>query len=220
MTKVKVVTGFVPIVNHPRTAAEYGKLGERLGELPVHIHPFYQRVEDTWLWKFVSTLPFRVTHAEADNPLKNTLAYHCVQHQKFQWLIDAMEQDSDSDVFVWIDYGIYSVPGLEREPIVEFLARVKRNDLAIPGCWSKFDNRVIHPNDDQPNWRFCGGVMVVDRRDIPMLYNAVKLMACQRIMQTHKATFEVNTLARVDMQGVMNIRWYKADHDNSLFTGY
>ena len=49
--KIKVVTGFVPIVGHPRTAAEYGALGEKLGELTdeFSVHPFYQKIEDCWL---------------------------------------------------------------------------------------------------------------------------------------------------------------------------
>lgn len=220
MTEVMIVTGYVPLIGHPRTPEEYGKLGARLGELPFPIQRFYQTVEDCWLWKFIDQLPFRITHFVADNPQKNTLAYLCVIHQKFEWLLRAMKQHEDIDVFVWIDYGIYSVPGMECEPIVEMLGRVKRNDLAIPGCWSKTDHRVAHIDDRIPNWRFCGGVFVVDRRDISMLYDAVKLMATQRIMQTHNATWEVNTLARIDLQNVLPIRWYLADHDTSLFTGY
>lgn len=220
MPKIRVVTGFVPILGHPRTAKEYGELGERLASLPVSVRPFYQPLSECWLWRFVhdrSTLP---THAEADNPAKNSLAYHCVQHQKFAWLLDAMQEDLDTDVFIWIDYGIFSVPGMEREPIVEFLKRVRPNDTAIPGCWSILDPRATAGNDYTPNWRFCGGVMVVDRRDVPMLHNAVKLMACKRIAQTNNVTWEVNTLARVEQENVMKIRWYKADHDTSLFTGY
>ena len=220
--KVKVITGYVPIPGHPRSAKVYGELGEKLNGLidVCPVRPFYDTMNNCWMTKFLNGYGVKVAPAAADNKEKNTVAYHCVQHQKFEWLLRAMEEDNAPDTFVWIDYGIYSVPGMEREPIVDFLRRIKKNDLAIPGCWTRFDQRCEAVGDFFPNWRFCGGVMVIPRRDIPMLHNAVKLMAAKRITQTQIVTWEVNTLYRVEKENILPIRWYQADHNPTLFTGY
>jgi hypothetical protein len=220
--KIKVITGYVPIPGHPRSAKTYGELGDKLNGLidVCKVRPFYDTLNNCWMTKFLDGYPVKCAPASADNKEKNTIAYHCVQHQKFEWLLRAMEEDNEPDTFVWIDYGIYSVPGMEREPIVDFLRRIKKNDLAIPGCWTRFDPRCESVGDFFPNWRFCGGVMVVPRRDIPMLHNAIKLMAAKRITQTQIITWEVNTLYRVEKENVLPIRWYQADHNPTLFTGY
>ena len=213
--KVKVVTGYIPIAGHPRTPAEYGALGEQLRDLKAPVQPFYGVVTSCWLYDLIRTLPFEPIWAVADNPQKNTLAYHCVQHQKFQWLYDAMKMDNDSDVFVWLDYGICHVPGVTPGVINAFLDRVKRNDTAIPGCWP-----VGNVDDSFPCWRFCGGLMVVDRRDVQPLKNMLKAITMLHLNVTKKVVWETNTLARVEQTGKIPIRWYLADHNESMFENY
>jgi len=108
MTNLKVVTGYVPIAGHPRTPQEYGALGEKIfaefaarGVVP--ITAFYETLAECWLWKYVHSLKHPTTHSPGDNPEKNSLAYHCVQHQKFAWLLKAAIKDPKPDVFVWVD---------------------------------------------------------------------------------------------------------------------
>src|ERR1700676_3462997 len=171
MRKLKVVTGYVPIMGHPGTPAEYGALGERLRELKAPVQPFYGAITSCWLYKLIEVLPFSPIWAVAENPQKNTLAFHCVQHQKFDWLYQASRMDDEADTFVWLDYGIMHVSGVTPAVINNFLERVKKNDTAIPGCWP------IGPiDDDTPCWRFCGGLMVVDRRDVQPLKNLVQVI--------------------------------------------
>lgn len=218
----QVVTGYVPIQGHPRAAAEYGELGEKifkpLAGAGVQIRPFYETLDMCWLHKYVSRSKVTPTHSAGDNGAKNTLAYHCVQHQKFAWLLKAAIENPKPDMFVWIDYGIGHVPGVDEHVIWDFLQTIKGGDLAIPGCWEQ-DAAVL--NDFFPCWRFCGGVMVVPRSMLHKLWKAVKGTALDHVNKTKNVTWEVNTLAEAEKnRRLPKFRWYKADHDQTLFTNY
>lgn len=228
MAAVQVVTGYVPIENHPRSAAEYGKLGEELfGPLAaagVPIQRFLNKVEETWMYELLlraqeqyPEIEFNV--AVADNPAKNTLAYHCVQHQKFQWLLAAAVANPVPDTFVWLDYGVGHVPGVTPVVVGDFLDDVARDPhtLAIPGCWPA--GTYIN-SDAFPCWRFCGGVMVVPRAAVKPLFNAITKVVGQRLDERLSITWEVNSLAEAEEQGLIKPRWYQADHNATMFTGF
>lgn len=224
MVAVQVVTGYVPIENHPRTAAEYGKLGEELFvplvTAGVNVKRYMEPLELCWLSKYVDRFKDKPTPSVADNPAKNTLAYHCVQHQKFGWLLKAAIEDPRADTFVWLDYGVGHVPGVNADVVWDFLEKVKtytEDKVAIPGCWPKDENKV---DFRYPCWRFCGGVMVVPRRRIHKLYKAVKTAALKHIDLTKNVEWEVNTLARVELANQVPFRWYQADHNETMFTGF
>jgi hypothetical protein len=219
MNKVKVVTGYVPIKDHPRTVQEYGMLGEKLRNLKVPVQPFYGAITSMWMYSMMEALPFAPTWSVGDNPQKNTLPYHCVNHQKFQWLYEASKLDQDSDTFVWIDYGIMHVPGVTAAVINEFLDRVAkkpaRHVISIPGCWPKGE-----VDDANPCWRFCGGLLVVPREYVQPLNNLIKAVTMLHVRVTKNITWEVNTLARAEQTGKLPFRWYAADHNQSMFENY
>lgn len=222
MQKIKVVTGYVPIAGHPRSATEYGELGDKLRGLKAPVQPFYEVVTSCWLYSLIEALPFAPVWAVGDNPQKNTLPYHIVQHQKFEWLYQAAQRDKDSDVFVWVDYGICHVPGVTPEVINTFLERLAktkkrehRSYASIPGCWP-----IGQIDDSKPCWRFCGGLMVVPREYVQDLKNLVKAVTMLHVNVTKQVTWEVNTLARCEQTGKVPIRWYQADHNERMFTGF
>lgn len=216
-----LVTGYVPIHNHPRTAKEYGDMGAKVfGAVAFDgkIRPFYETLDQTWLYKMVSRrlakkLP--VSHSVADNPRKNTLEYMCVIHQKFGWLLKASIEDPKADPLVWVDYGIGHVPGVTWRVVNDFMDNVRPDDFAVPGCWPQ-ESAMVH--DLFPCWRFCGGLMVVPKKHVATLYMAVKKMVAQRLEMTNNIAWEVNTLARIEP--LLPIRWYLADHNASMFTNY
>lgn len=215
MVSLKVVTGYVPITNHPRTPEEYGRLGEKLRQLKAPVQPFYGNVTSCWLYQLIDKLPFTPQWAVSDNPKKNTLAYHCVNHQKFDWLYQASRLDTEADTFVWLDYGIMHVPGVTPAVINDFLDHVRKGDLAIPGCWP-----VGQIDDAHPCWRFCGGLMVVPREYVQPLKNLIQAIVMLHVNVTKVVTWEVNSLARAEQTGKVPMRWYKADHDQTMFTNY
>lgn len=224
MGTVQVVTGYVPIPGHPRTAEEYGKLGEEvfipLVQNGVNAKKYMEPIEMCWLHKYVTRFKEKPAPSVADNPAKNTLAYHIVQHQKFAWLLKAAIEDPRPDVYVWLDYGVGHVPGVTANVVWDFLERVKAatvEKVTIPGCWPKDPEKI---DLRYPCWRFCGGVLVVPRLRVHKLYKAVKTAALRHIDMTKNVEWEVNTLARVEQANQVPIRWYQADHNETMFTEF
>ncbi len=217
---IALVTGFVPIINHPRPAKEYGELGENLfsglkGDF--FVHPFYETVQDTWLSKMIAALPFNVTPSVADNPEKNSIAYHCVQAQKFAWLLQASLLHPKVKTFVWADYGLAHI-GITPEHVNEFMARVRHDDFAIPGCWTRQEAQDRY-NYLWPCWRFCGGILVVPRADVRRLCMAVRQATKEHIARTKNVDWEVNALYRAE-PSLPALRWYYADHNAQLVENY
>ena len=219
MSGVRIVTGYVPLSGHPRPQAAYDRLYTQLQAIRgAPITTFVTTLERCWLKQALIHSPGAL-HATADNPQKNTLDYHAVQHQKTAWLADAAAIEPEVDVVVWIDYGIFSIPGLHIDHIEAFLERAKHEtEIALPGCWDRQRSAAAPP--EAVNWRFCGGVAVVPRRCVLPFHNAVRYVTLHRLVTRRYVTWEVNDWARVEESNVLPIRWYSADHNQTLFTGY
>jgi hypothetical protein len=218
LAKVKFVTGYVPIKDHWRPAIEYGRLGEELAKIrSAPLRAYYDQLEDCWLREFLNNPRYLgTTHSVGDLPAKNSLAYHIVQHQKTEWLLRESEHDFDADTFVWVDYGICHQPGVTAAVIDDFAKRVRKDDLALPGCWDRGRKEA-----NSPCWRFCGSLMIVPRKLVAPLNAAVKLTTKVRVMHEKRVTWEVNDWADVENNfGNIPIRWYPADHDQSQFVNY
>src|SRR5215471_9474028 len=114
----RAVTGYVPIPGHPRSEAEYHRLGVQLVDNKKTIFA-EGTLQDCWLYDYLDDTygmdTTKFTHSIADNPKKNSLDYHIVQAQKTEWLVAAAKFDPFSKVFAWIDYGIFSIPGVTIE---------------------------------------------------------------------------------------------------------
>jgi hypothetical protein len=216
---VKVVTGYIDIPNHPRGAHDYRALGEQLlgslGDIEALVfdHETY-KPQDTWLGQYLRGVS-NVSHSVSDNPGKNTIAYHCVQHQKIEWLRLAAYGCKEADPLVWIDYGIMHVHGVTAEVIQKFLERVDSyGKVTLPGCWPK--KQDIDPA--HPCWRFCGGVMVVPRALVKPFTSYAMGTAARYISETRNVEWEVNTLARLELLDQVPMAWYQADHNETMFT--
>ena len=212
--RARLVTAYVPIIDHPRKSSEYGELGEKLSGVPVRKKAFYQEVGSTWLAQYLRLLPHAPRWSVGDNPEKNSLAYHCVQHEKFSWLAQAAREYDDDDIFVWVDYGIFHQPGVCNEAIVKFMESLDDAAIYIPGCWDQ--QHTIYP--DSPNWRFCGSTFAVPRRYVTALDDEMRALVKRRVGFTNNVEWEVNNLARLEKETALPIRWYKADHDVTQFT--
>lgn len=221
--KTRVVLGYVRLEDHPRSPATYEALGQRLsdalGDHPLAV--YYERVADLWMTKFIESLPPMqppLKWAQADNPQKNSLEFHCVQHQKFAWLERAANEDQESSTFIYMDYGIFSQPGMSAEVIRSFLRRVRKNDFAFPGCWPATLDPI---SDEYPSWRFLGSLMVVPRGEIRRLVECMQAMTRLYIRTMKKVPFEVSMMARIEpLLKKTNFRWFLANHDASQFSNY
>ena len=219
---ITVVTAFVPIPGHPRSEEEYDRLGEPLlKNIDGKVLFAKGDLEHCWLSRYLSEnyKSSDFSWSVADNPQKNSLAYHIIQAQKTEWLEIATDVDPFSDVFVWIDYGIFHVPGVTTAIIDAFLRRAENElTIAIPGCLKKDEFKY---DDNHPCWRFCGGVMVVPRGFVAPFNIAMKDEYVRWLHKTKNISWEVNTLARLEQQDPdFPVWWYQADHDKTLFTNY
>jgi len=213
--QLAVVTGYVQLLDHPRKHEEYERLGARLGELgEALVLPFRCSLRDCWLNEH--TRDSDVKHAVADNPNKNTRAYHVVQHQKTAWLLQARDIEPRADVLIWLDYGIFHQPGVTAAHIDAFLRVVRAHPkFAIPGAWEQSSGAV-----DWPDWRFCGSTIVVPRNHVENFHEAVRAVTLERLTRDNYLTWEVNDWAAVEGRGDLPIQWYKADHNQTQFTNY
>lgn len=220
---IAVVSGYVPLRSNPRSQEQYLALGQKLLGIDHRVIVFQQSVEECWLYNLLNAEKAlngtKYTHSTADNPNKNSLEYHIVQAEKTQWLEYALAAAPDADTFVWIDYGIFHVPGVTKEAIDSFLDRAEYEKMiTIPGCWQK--NAYTY-DDSHPCWRFCGGVMVVPRGYVEAFNWAMKGEYTRWLRATGNISWEVNTLARLEQRDTgLPIWWYPADHNASLFTNY
>lgn len=218
---ITAVTAYVPIQGHPRPEEEYRKLGLQLLCVKIPLMFRHAELEECWLYQYLNTYGSNkeFTCSVSDNPQKNSIAYHIVQAQKSEWLADAALDNPDADVLVWIDYGIFHVPGVTGEIIRNFIVRAaNERTIAIPGCWDE----GYRYDDDHPCWRFCGGVWVVPRQYVVQLDNAMKFEYIRWLKQTNNISWEVNALARLERSSKGPPIWhYKVDtHDSSMFTAY
>jgi hypothetical protein len=164
---ILAVTGFVPIPGHPRSVEEYLRLGEKLLGSDIPILTMRSELEGCWLYQHLAERGGSTTWSVDNNPRKNTLAYHCVQAQKTEWLAAAEDHLPKwcqlPDVLVWIDFGIYNIPGITPRILQDFLRRADGEQaICIPGCWPKKQNH----DDRYPNWRFCGGTLIMPRGNV------------------------------------------------------
>lgn len=220
---ITVVSGYVHLPNSPRPMEEYRRLGERLLNINHRVIFYKGDLQDCWLHNHLDTEygmdTSKFSYSVADNPKKNSLEYHIVQAEKTQWLERALARDEEADVFVWIDFGIFHVPGVTEAVIDNFLDRADgERTLTIPGCWEKGSFKY---DDRHPCWRFCGGVMVVPRSYVQIFNWAMKREYTRWLKETGNISWEVNALARLEQHGEgFPLWWYAADHDQTLFTNY
>ena len=202
------MTGYVRLDCDHRSHDRYLELGSRLMGIGLPTIAYHQPLHECWLAR----------HHEANGtPVvpagKDSLAYHCVQHEKTRWLARAARHSGATTV-IWIDYGIFHLPGVTEEVVLEFYERVdavQAQHVTIPGIWP-----AAAPIDDsRPCWVCAGGVLVM-----PAWRSAQWHADCQAVAEHASPTWEVNTWAKVARMHPEQVRFYPADHDATILTGY
>lgn len=197
---VCVVTGYVPLPCDHRTRERYNELGGRLLDACPRSVLFRNKLEDCWLAK-------RIGNVAPGG--KDTVAYHCVQHQKFAWL-EGAAMAADAATLIWIDYGILHLTGVTPELVVDFVQRVEADEPEVIVAPSGGD---YGKETDTINWLFLGGIVVV-----PAEMAAWLMLACQQAVEP--VAWEVNTLARVSRKHPEMFRMYAANHNPTMFENY
>jgi hypothetical protein len=192
--RARLVTGYIPLPGQVRTPAEYGELGEKLGGVPVRKKAFYQRVEETWMNRFLNTravMPQAVDRGQPD------------QEQHPLPLRPAPED------------GVAArrrarVPGRRRVRVGRLrhlppAGRQQPSDLRVHGARqgrrdlrARLLGQAAVVESAIPCWRFCGSVLAVPRKLVEKLHFACVKTAMKHVRTTNNVEWEVNTWARVE----------------------
>ena len=224
--KARIVTGYVPDAFPAKhlSQAQFRSLGERLkvaaGDCLVQFEtPFDQ----CWVprWMRIDNLRPSCANPPADRFAKpqDMVRSNAVLLQRFYWLMQAMQADPHADVFAWVEWSALKQTNVTEDVIRQFardLQEVKPFDgVCAGGCWP------MGPiNDSEAHWRFVGSCFVVHADWVPNLLDAIQEVVSTRTKLTGRLSWDMNTLAFVELLGVIPFKWFAANHDETQFLNY
>lgn len=138
--------------------------------------------------------------------------------ERYRWMAAAAAADPDLDVVAWVEYTCLKQSGVTPEVLVEFADALERypcDAVTLPGCWDKGPI-----NDHEAHWRFVGSCWVCPARLAGDLFRVVRDIATLRAQLTGRLSWDMNTMAYVELLDVLPIRWYPGNHDATQFTNY
>jgi hypothetical protein len=226
----RVVTGYVRLDNGNRPHATYRDLGSRLLSLGVPMTAFVDPLgaagidvgrgvdvrsaglDECWLWQ-----QGRQARLPPGNPVKDTVAYHAVQHEKTAWLA-AVAADCPENMLAWVDFGILHVPGATeagvRGLVERVSARAPRDRVTVASIWGPPQPEQIETQSVQ--WWCAGGVLIVPRTMAGWLDRRVRESAAGLLAATGSVTWEVNVWAEVWSRHPDRFCSYRCDHNASI----
>lgn len=226
-SRVLAVTGFVDDAFPARhltqhQAREYGdRLKAALGD---RLHAFDDgwRLPDCWAHRLLEANP-DLLPSDRNPPADRYASPHdaarsnIVLMQRFEWVRRAAERFPDVDVFAWIEYTVLKQRNVDERVVVSFIDALERTPIdavTLPGIWNKglIDDGAAH-------WRFAGSCWIAPRHLVAPLADVVMTVASLRARHTGRLSWDMNTMAYVELLDVLPIRWYPGNHDETQFTG-
>jgi hypothetical protein len=224
--KARIVTGYVPDAFPAKhlSQEQFRSLGERLkvaaGDC---LMPFETPFDYCWLpqARSVEHLLPSCLNPPADRfaTPQDMVRSNAVLLQRFYWLYAASRADPDAEVFAWVEWSALKQTNVNEDVIRQFaqdLQDVKPFDgVCAGGCWP------MGPiNDSEAHWRFVGSCFVVHADWVKELYEAVRGVVTTRTTITGRLSWDMNTLAFVELLSVIPFKWFAANHDEKQFLNY
>lgn len=228
MMKAMAVTGYVANAFPAKhlSVEQFHAFGDRLKKaVPGKIHAFDENwtIKDCWAWPLMEENP-SLMPSDANPPTdrfrepQHAAISNIVLLQRYDWMRRAGELHPDVDVFAWIEYSALKQRNVTEEVIQKFMQTLEEKSfdaVSLPGVWQK------GPIDDsRAHWRFCGSCWVCPRKYLDGVFNAVRTVATLRTKMTGKISWDMNTMAYVELLDVLPIRWYSGNHDETQFTNF
>jgi hypothetical protein len=224
---VKAITGYFPAFQAKHLSeAQFRGYGDQLqAVLGPYLRTFGEGyvLRDCWAHRFLERNPNLMPSDRAPAPDRfatpqDMVASNIAILQRFSWLLMAMVSEPEVDQWVWLEYTIMKQPGVTAAVIKQFMDDVYHKEfpaVSIPGCWNKA------PVDDGAIcWRFVGSVWVCPRQLVIDFVKAAQNVISLRTENTGTISWDVNTLAFVELMNIVPIRWYPGNHDASQLTNY
>jgi hypothetical protein len=226
--KAMAVTGFVanPFPAKHLTGNQCAELGGRLKTaLGSRIHAFDAgwRLQDCWAHRLLEANPDLMPsceHPPSDRfrTAADMTRSNIVLLQRYWWMRLAVQWYPDVDVFAWIEYTVLKQANVTEEVLQAFMDSLEQRPctaITLPGCWPKGP-----VNDADAHWRFVGSCWVCPRHLAAPLFDAVETVASLRARLTGKLSWDMNTMAYVELLEALPVEWYPANHDHSQFANY
>ena len=170
---------------------------------------------------------------DTQHPEKDTLDYMFVQCHKTEWVAKAIEHDkasgnwSESNIYVWLDFGIRHMFRSDIAFEVE-LYRMRDRCLALSdtqktlvyaaGCWNP--NCVYYQDIyRQIHWVFAGSVFAGNTDALLEFAQRTKEKCLSIITQKRRLMWEVNVWYLVFLDKRNLFSFYRADHNASILSG-
>lgn len=222
-----VVTAYVPLDVKHLTPQQYRDLGTRMLNATDGRYHFFDQfpLSDCWLFKENPPMvPAAPTPADRYATPEDYVRSNIVQHSRTQWALAAVEAHPDTDVVVWLDYGIlkqgyWNQRPVEPRHIKNLLDKIERRktmeDIPFPGIEGRQPINV-HGN----NWRFCGSTHIWPVKYLKAIDKAYRT-SLREFIDTFKCTpLDLVIWPSVEYYSGLPFRWYKADYDCTQLTEF
>jgi hypothetical protein len=154
---------------------------------------------------------------------KDTAVYMGLQNTKIEFIKRAKEMHPDVETWMWVDFAIKKVvPNefhLAIDKIQQILNHGPYSSMIIGGCWEK----NVPLRMDRISWRFAGGFFMIPSwfvdRFYDHCYGVVKDLCT---LPQYCLLWEVSVWKIIEScaDDSHHIRWYKCDHDRTIFTEF
>ena len=225
MTKVKVVTVYVPLHVKHMTPLLYHELGTKMIQATCGRGKYYAKwLEDCWLHaEKPPMVPATETPSDRYDTPEHHAESHIVQHSRTQWAMQLWEEEPDLDVIVWLDYGIlkqgdFTNKKITPAHITEFLDKLEEwdpKDIPFPGIEEK---KPVLPHGN--NWRFCGSTHIWPTKFLKQIDHAYRFELRDFIYKHGKIPLDLAIWPAVEQRSGLPFRWYKAEYDYTQLTNF
>jgi len=168
----------------------------------------YITKKDLYVTKYTKNKKLPITR----NYKKDTEDYLTLMNNKIYFVEEAMNSNLfNTSIFSWIDFRIYHIfsnDKLINNKLYELSIKKYDNDIKyFPGNLTNINNII-----DSINWRFLGGLFIIDKVNINNLVNKISIL----LNNLDTLTWEVNVWAILEYNNLFSFNWYYSDHNNSL----
>jgi hypothetical protein len=225
--KVKVLTGYFPAFQAKHLTEQqfrdYGALLEDATDGNIRVFGSGYQLRDCWAHRYLEAIPdLRPSdpHPALDRfaTPHDMVCSNIAILQRFTWLQVAAAAEPDVDQWVWLEYTIMKQPNVTAPVIKKFIqdvALTPHAKVSLPGCWDK-----APVNDNAICWRFVGSCWVCPGVLASTFAQAAKTVIDLRTRHTGTISWDVNTLAFLELLDVIPMRWYRGNHDATQLTNY
>ena len=150
--------------------------------------------------------------------------YSIVINSKTEFMTDTVTRNPwNTTHFAWIDFNVTHV-FKQKTQTLEFIrwmndqTYIQSECFVIAGCgpWYAYRNINITDITESVYWRFCGGFFLADAASI-FKFHELYLKFFPWFLREYKTlVWEVNFWAWLEVNTDWKIRWYAADHDDSI----